>query len=77
VPIEESVMQIDVPLDRPGEAERLRTAVYRFSEMKAASPPEVDVRVDDGRLSEAATEFSGYWRRFRSERQAWSGFLDI
>lgn len=78
-------MQIDVPLDRPNEAERLRTAVYRFSEMKAAPPPIVELRSADGRVlgavsfwsTEAASEFRGYWRAFQSERQSWSGFLDV
>jgi hypothetical protein len=78
-------MQIDVPLDRPNEAERLRTAVYRFSEMKAAAPPLVEVRTDSGRLTgavafwspEAADEFHSYWRTFRSERLSWGGFRDV
>lgn len=78
-------MQIDVPLDRPREAERLRTAVYRFSELKAAPPPAVELRHDSGRVSgavsfwstEAASEFRGYWRTFQQERLDWSGFRDV
>lgn len=78
-------MMIDVPLDRPGDAERLRTAVYRFSEMKAAPPPVVEVRRTEGAARgavafwspEAASEFKGYWRSFQAERRHLSGFLDV
>lgn len=78
-------MQIDVPLDRPREAERLRTAVYRFSEMKAAPLPAVELRASDGRMLgavsfwsvEAASEFRGFWRTFQQERLDWSGFRDV
>ena len=78
-------MQIDVPLSGADEAERLRTAVYRFSEMKDAPPPQVEVKRDEGRVlgavsfwsTEAASEFGAYWRLFRAERLIWGGFRDI
>ena len=81
-------MQIDVPLTRPGEAERLQTAVYRFFEMKrrgAEPAPVVGLTAEDGAVSgrvafwspEAADEFRGYWVVFRSEQPAWHGFRDV
>ena len=78
-------MQINLLLSRPREAERLRTAVYRFSELKKANPPAVELRADEDRIlgavsfwsPEAAREFQGYWRTFQSERPATGGFLDV
>lgn len=78
-------MQLDLPLERPQEAERLRTAVYRFAEMKAHAPPVVAVHQDGARVRgeirfwspEAALEFEGYWSAFAAERRSWSGFRDV
>ena len=78
-------MQIDVILMRGGDAERLRTAVYRFAEMKAWAPPTIEVRADAGRLKgtvafaspEAADEFRSYWATFRTDRPDWHGFRDV
>ena len=74
-------MMIDVPLSRPDEAERLRTAVYRFAELKRTAPPAVDVCPQAGRIRfptpEAAAEFNSYWRAFRAEPLSWGGFRDV
>jgi hypothetical protein len=74
-------MIIDLPLARPEEAERLRTAVYRFSELKRVAPPVVEVRANAGRVcfdsAEQAAEFPNYWRVFRNESRVWGQFLDV
>jgi len=79
-------MLLDLVLSRKEEAERLRTAVYRFAEMKArGEAPPVEVRAEAGRVTgavafwsqEAAREFDGFWRSFRGEPQSWHGFRDV
>ncbi len=75
-------MKLDIPLKTSREVERLRTAVYRFFEMKARSPEgSLAVAGDVGELAlwsdEAAAEFNGYWRVFRQEQPAFHGFRDI
>jgi hypothetical protein len=73
-------MLIDVPLS-PHEAERLRTAVYRFAELKRAVMPAIEVGPGAGRIRfpspEAAAEFRSYWRAFRAEPRSWDGFRDV
>jgi len=78
-------MQLDLLLTRRDEAERLRTAAYRFAELKAADPPRVEVLASAGRLTgqvdfrsgEAAAEFASYWRAFSAEQPGWHGFRDV
>ena len=78
-------MHLDLPLRRGEDAERLRTAVYRFAELKSWAPPPVEVRACAGRLhglvvfrSEAAAdEFRRYWAAFGADRRDWSGFRDV
>ena len=74
-------MITDVPLIHPAEGERLKTAVYRFAELKRSAMPEMDVRPDAGRIHfptpEAAAEFRSYWRAFRGEQRSWEGFRDV
>ena len=65
-------MILDLPLTRPDEAERLRTAVYRFSELKRVPPPSVEVSADAGRIAfdcaRQAAEFPNYWRPSATSR---------
>lgn len=75
-------MKLNIPVRTSREAERLRTAVYRFFEMKARSPEgAIAVAGEVGELAlwsdEAATEFKGYWRMFRQEQPSFHGFRDI
>ena len=76
-------MMIETPLSGPAEAERLRTAVYRFAELKRLPPPPVRLLPDGstGAIAFASTElardFNAYWRAFRSEPRSWGGFRDV
>lgn len=79
-------MQISVRLDAPSEAERLRTAAYRFAEMgRRLEAPAVRVRQHEGGLvsdivfssPDAAAGFEAYWQVFRTEQRSWSGFRDV
>jgi hypothetical protein len=78
-------MVIELPLARWDEAERLKTAVYRFAELNRAAAPVVAVRDKAGRPScavafateTAADEFRLYWRRFQAEPLGWGGFRDV
>lgn len=72
----------------PGEAERLKTAAFRFAELKARSPeaaPPVALSGDSGGptgrvalwSAEAAAEFRSYWSAFRSEQPRQDGWRDF
>lgn len=71
-------MTIEATLANPQETERLRTAAYRFAELKRIAPPAVE---RDGLMRfptpEQAAEFRAYWRAFRAEPRSWSGFRDV
>ena len=74
-------MRISVTLEQPRDAERLKTAVLRFAEMRCGESPAVSVlRIGDRVISEidfkspdAAAEFEAYWRIFRAERRSFQG----
>jgi hypothetical protein len=78
-------MDLNLPLEKREQAERLRTAVYRFAELKTWSAPPVEVHSRAGRLSglvvfgtpEAAEEFRRFWETFGADRPQWSGFRDL
>lgn len=77
-------MHFEAPLQRD-EAERLRTAVYRFAELKSAEPPGVELdggpEAVRGRVAfwsdEAAREFRSFWASFRRDQPSFEGFRDI
>jgi hypothetical protein len=80
-------VQLSLPLAHAAEAERLRTAIYRFAEGRrdGRDPPPVLMVPDERgwvslvefRSPEEAAEFRGYWARFRAEPFAWAGFRDV
>ena len=77
-------MRISLTLDRPLDAERLKTAVLRFAEMRRGDAPAVSLAPSGERLvseihfasAEAAAEFEAYWRVFRAERRSFQGLGD-
>ena len=76
-------MMIETPLTGQSEAERLRTAVYRFAELWRLAPPPVVLAPGgtSGAVAfptpELACDFTGYWRAFRSEPRSSGGFRDV
>jgi hypothetical protein len=78
-------MIVDLPLARWDEAERLKTALYRFAELKRACPPQVALHDRLGRPTgavdfpsrETAEEFRTYWQAFRAQTRVSGGFLDV
>jgi hypothetical protein len=80
-------LQIRVRLDGMGQAERLRTALYRFHEARNfAAPPELRIVASEGSAligvadlggAEQAEAFRRFWDGFRVEPFAVRGLSDF